>query len=304
MDRIIASEPLSYRLDRRRSASERPTVAISSMGGGNLGFSADALSESGVWYGWVEGEYTFYNDASGALGARDGKFGVMSFGLDYLANERLAVGLMAQVDRTSERISGFSDISGTGWMVGPYVSAEISPDLFFSARAAWGKSSNSASIDVLGDENIFSGDSDTERSLLRAQLYGKYELGKVTLLPTAEVIYMRERQDAYSVSDGVNTATIAGATAEIGRFSLSSGIEVPVSAGHGTAILFATPQLDWGFLSNGTSSIDDSLSGSVEVGIKTGPGQDWSGEFAVRYDGIGQRDFEAISLRSSLNFRF
>lgn len=274
------------------------------MGVGNLGFSADALSESEDWYSWAEGEYTVYNDASGVLGARDGEFGVMSFGLDYLANERLAVGLMAQIDRTSERISGFSDISGTGWMVGPYVSAEISPDLFFSARAAWGKSSNSASIDVLGDENIFSDDSDTERSLLRAQLYGKYELGRVTLWPTAEVIFMRERQDAYSVTDGVNTATIAGATAEIARFSLSSGIEVPVSAAQGTAILFATPQLDWGFLSNGTSSINDSLSGSVEFGIRTAPGQDWSGELAGRYDGIGQHTFEAFSLRSSLNSRF
>lgn len=52
-------------------------MATSSMGVGNLGFSADALSESEDWYSWAEGEYTVYNDASGVLGARDGEFGVM-----------------------------------------------------------------------------------------------------------------------------------------------------------------------------------------------------------------------------------
>ncbi len=118
-------------------------------------------------------------------------------------------------------------------MAGPYVSAELAPNLFFNARAAWGWSSNSANIDVMNDDNIFSGDFGTSRSTVRAMLYGYYEKGSVTFTPTVELIYAQEAQKDFTVTDGVDTTLVTGVTNELARLSISSDIEYPIAFGNG-----------------------------------------------------------------------
>ena len=47
------------------------------------------------------------------------------------------------------------------------------------------------------------------------------------------------------------------------------------------------------------------MSGAVEIGARTLPGADWSGEVSLRYDGFGGDDtLEAMTLRSLLQLRF
>ncbi len=105
MDRIVASEPRGYRLDRRRQATGKTNATISSSGGGFLTFNSSHKSYDARWYAWVEGSYTVYSDTTGVAGKTEGKFGVLSFGADYLVNDRLSVGLMGQIDTTSENTS-------------------------------------------------------------------------------------------------------------------------------------------------------------------------------------------------------
>ena len=302
MDRIIAAEPQGYRLDRRRTASGTPQFSLSTKGdAGELSLTYGRTSADSTWHSWIEAASSLYNDGTGALGTRDGHFGMLSVGTDYLVNQGLAIGLMVQVDKASEEIDGFSDISGTGWLAGPYLSMEVAPDLYFSARAAWGDSSNDAAIDIAGD--LFTGSFSTRRSLARAMLYGKLEMGETKLTPSAELVYMSERQGDYTVSNGIHTTPVDGIDAELWRLSMATDIETPLRPGNGSMIFFARPQLDWTFQTNGID-VPERASGSIELGLRTGPASPWSGEVAVGYQGIGQADFEGFTSRVMVSFRF
>lgn len=302
MDWIIAAEPQGYRFDRRLTANGVPQFSVSTKGdAGDLGLSYGRTSADSTWYTWAEAQFSVYKDGTGTLDERDGRFGLLSFGTDYLLTPKLAIGLMVQVDSASEKIDGFSDISGTGWLAGPYLSMEVAPDLYFSARAARGHSSNDASIEIDGE--LYSGGFSTDRRLARAMLYGKMDMGRTKLTPSAELTYMRESQDDYTVSDGVNTTTVDGIDAELWRLSMAVDIETPLRKDAGSMIFFARPQLDWNIDARGTE-LPERASGSIEVGLRTGADSPWNGEVAIGYDGIGQSDFEGFSARAQLAFRF
>lgn len=180
-ERILAAEPRSWRLDARREAGGTSGFVLrASPDGLDLRFSSASVSPDTLWHVWIEGEYALYTDRT--LGApRQGEFGLISFGGDRLINPRLALGLMAQVDLASESADTATRLSGQGWMVGPYVSAELADGLFFSARGAWGQASNAALVDVYGDGSpLFEGGFTTERWLARATLHGRYDLGRGT----------------------------------------------------------------------------------------------------------------------------
>ncbi|MDQ2068120.1 autotransporter outer membrane beta-barrel domain-containing protein [Xinfangfangia sp. CPCC 101601] len=302
MERMMSAEPSRYRFDRRRAANGPPEITVSTKGGvGDFALSYGRTTQGGAWHSWAEAEFTVYKDSIGSLDARDGRFGIVSLGADYLLSENVALGVMVQLDTTSEETLGFSDVSGTGWMVGPYLSMQVAPELYFSARAAWGSSTNDASVDIGG--SMYSGNFKTDRSLARAMLYGTLEMGQAKLTPSAEVSYMRESQQDYTVSDGVVTTAITGAEAELWQLAMAADIEMPLSGGQSGMIFFARPQLAWAIDSSGFDA-HDGATGSLELGMRTGAGSYWKGEFAIGYDGIGQSDFEAFSARASMSIPF
>ncbi|MBR2656900.1 MAG: autotransporter domain-containing protein [Loktanella sp.] len=336
MDRILSAEPRSHHLDRRREATSGPQFSLEyqrnsgelasrlqlagtlgDMPRGGLDITASEASPSSFlrfsgnvgstdrsWYFWTEGQYSAYQDATGTIAQRDGGFGIVFLGVDYLVNERLSFGVMAHADRASERIDSYSEVSGDGWMVGPYISAELTEDLFFSGRVAWGESRNSASIDVFSDNTQWRGNFGTERFLARGALYGSYELGRARLRPQVDLAYMRENQDDYVVSDGVSEVSVAGIEAEIGRLTFSTEIEWPVETIIGAMSAFVIPKLDWDFHTSAPNGQHSQTRGSLEFGLRTVPNAGWSGEAAVRYDGIGQSGFNAWNLRLGAQIDF
>ena len=336
MDRILSAEPRSHHLDRRRDATSSPQFSLEyqrNSGGlasrlqlaGQLGdmprggldviasdaspssflrFSGSVGSTDRSWYLWTEGQYSAYQDATGTLAQRDGGFGIVFLGVDYLLNERLSFGVMAQADRASERIDGYSEVSGNGWMVGPYVSAELTEGLFFSGRVAWGQSRNSASIDVFSDNTEWRGNFGTERFLARGALYGRYELARARVMPQVDLAYMRENQKDYVASDGVSEVPVAGIRAEIGRLTFSTELEWPVESTSGAMNAFVIPRLDWDFHTSAPVDRRNQTRGSLELGLRTAPAAGWSGEAAVRYDGIRQPGFSAWNLRLGAQIDF
>ena len=336
MDRLLSSDPRGNRLEARREATERPEFEISldaadgtmssrmflsRSGGGRttggvdatrseaapattLSFSGRVASVDRRWYFWTEGEYQGYRDATGSLAARNGSFGTVYAGLDYLLNDRVALGLMVQGDWASEAIDGFSTVSGRGWLVGPYVSAEIMPSLFFTGRLVWGGSQNTAQIDVFNDGTIWGANFSTRRVMAKASLYGEREIGKVTLRPQIDIAYMREDQNPYVASAGGVTTNVPGASVEMGRLSLSTNVSWPVGTASTSPIFFVTPKLDWDFRNSAVATETEQLRGSIEVGVRTAPARNWRGEVSLRYDGIGQTGFDAWSVRVGLNGRF
>jgi outer membrane autotransporter protein len=211
---------------------------------------------------------------------------------------------MAHADRASERIDRYSEVSGNGWMIGPYLSAELTNELFFSGRVAWGQSRNSVSIDVFSDNTDWRGNFGTERFLARGALYGFYELGRARLMPQVDLAYVREKQEDYVVSDGVSEVPVAGIEAEIGRLTISTEIEWPVETTIGTMSAFVIPRLDWDFHTSAPNRERNQTRGSLEFGLRTAPGAGWTSEAAVRYDGIGQSDFNAWNFRLGAQIDF
>ncbi len=48
----------------------------------------------------------------------------------------------------------------------------------------------------------------------------------------------------------------------------------------------------------------ETLSGSLELGVKTDSSSAWMGEMSLRFDGFGSSDFEGVSARAYLDRKF
>lgn len=302
-DRILSAEPRSWRLDQRRQAGGPGSFVMRANDDGlALRFDTATLSAGGLWHFWAEGEYSNYTDATGIAGARDGEFGLLSLGIDRLLHDRLALGVMVQVDRTGEQVAGTSDVSGNGWMVGPYLSAELREGLFLAARMGWGRTANDAMIDVYQNGSPwFAGQFDTTRSLARVALYGSHDLsGGMRIAPEVDLAWIRDRQGAYTVDDGLTTVAVPGTVVDRRRLTLAATLERDIAGQDGRLMWFARPSLflDRESLGGVARAV---TAGSLELGLRSGAGAIWQGGASLRFDGLGQTGFDAWSLRLNLH---
>ncbi|MBY6200573.1 autotransporter outer membrane beta-barrel domain-containing protein [Maritalea mobilis] len=271
---------------------------------GDLSMNVQSISSDRRWHSWLAARFSIYEDGTGDLAERNGRFAIAHVGADYLVNEDLAIGVMAQGDWSSEDIDRYSDIEGRGWMIGPYVSGAFSETLFFTGRLAWGESTNDASIDVYDDGNIWSGTFSTERVLAAASNYGVYELGEVQFSPQVDLAYIEESIASYRVSDGAGSVTIESDDLSLLRMSLSGEIEWLDAFPLIEASAFFIPSLDWDIASTGLTTGDDGVRGGVEFGLRSTQGAGWRGEASIAYDGIGQTNFNAWTLRVGAEWHF
>ena len=303
-ERMLAMEPRGYRFENRRTARGfTDIVARANDDQMMLRFAGNQLSADGRWHVWMEGEYSFTRFDAGAPGQRSGEFGLASAGVDYLVHPRLAFGAMIQVDRAREDGVSGSRISGTGWMVGPYLAGEIAENLYFTLRGAVGDTSNRARIDVFGGgADLFEGTFRSRRMLARASIYGVHRLKSgIEISPEVDLAWIRDRQADYSVSNGATVVPVNGSTVELGRMTLSTLIEIP--GADANTIVFMRPAVIWNFHRQGTRQIERS-SGSLEIGVRTSPVMDWQGVLALRIDNIGNSGRQARSVRVGMNRRF
>ena len=122
-------------------------------------------------------------------------------GADYLVHPAILIGTLVEFDWVQERNSSASTLNdGQGWMVGPYMSARLTKNLFFDTHAAWGQSSNKSIID--GDIARFQ----TTRSLLQARLTGNWRMDSWNFTPSVDVSYFREVAPATFIAPGVSVA--------------------------------------------------------------------------------------------------
>lgn len=303
-DRILASEPRGLRFETRlRRDASRNLVARADDDQARLIFSHQKTHADGSWYTWIEGKYTSYRDTSGRNGNRKGDFGMVSLGADYLVTENLAVGIMAQLDRMSEVNRGRTDLSGTGWSVGPYMAGRIREGLFYTARIGWGETANRTAVNVHGGEaDWFAGDFDTDRVIATASLYGLNKLeGGLTIVPEIDISWLRERQKVFRVSDGISAVTVPESEIDLTRFTLSAAFEQEMAPDALTA--YIRPALSWDIASTGNLDRRDAY-GALEIGARSGMRSTWHGDVSVAYDGIGDPDLSAWTVRLHLSREF
>ena len=118
------------------------------MGLGARGASRQAPSPQPRFDVWTEGVFSYYSQDR-IDGKRQGHAGIFFAGADYLVHPGLLIGALVQIDWMDESSSTLGrNADGRGWMAGPYLSARLTQNLYFDARALWGRSSNH--IDPLG----------------------------------------------------------------------------------------------------------------------------------------------------------
>lgn len=273
------------------------------MGLGHRG-SKDSLApiyDDEGWDVWVKGSWTQVDRETSKTDV-----GIVHAGVDYRFNSSLVIGLMAQYDWADEddATNAFS-IDGEGWMIGPYVVAQLTDQVVFQGRVAYGESDNDVS-----PTNTFTDSFDTQRWLAKGQLEGTLQGDGFTVTPHVAVTWFHETSDSYVDSNG---NTIAGQTSDIGRltfgptwstsYTTAAGITLTPTFGISGVWDFEAPEiLD---LSTGTATGDDSFRARLDGGLAVSLADGVSVTGSGFYDGIGADDFSAYggSLRVRMSLQ-
>lgn len=248
---------------------------------------------------WVEGQYKKFD--LGEDGS--GHFGIIYAGVDYLVTPDMLVGVMLQFDSMEDGSTATnSSVSGTGWMVGPYMTARIRDSLYFDGRIAVGRSNNTVS-----PFNTYSDDFKTNRWLVKAALTGEFERGAWTIRPNASLSYYQERQLSYT--DSLNVA-IPSQTVKLGQIQVGPtftgnfdmldgtnyspyfGLDAIYNYGDTTGVTLSDTDV---------SAAVQGLRGRIRAGVKVNNANGTQFSFGASYDGIGQSDYENWGVELELS---
>ncbi|SDL67405.1 hypothetical protein SAMN04488568_101271 [Maricaulis salignorans] len=142
---------------------------------------------------WAQATYTSIDDNRAGLDASS-TFGLYYLGVDMMASEDLLVGALLQWDH-AETVTGTyrSEVSGDGWLAGPYMVARLAENVYLDARGAWGRSEND--VNPIG---LYTDAFETSRWLVEANLTGEMTSGNWRLSPQIGIAYFNEEQDSYT----------------------------------------------------------------------------------------------------------
>lgn len=284
------------RREARAVQMERDRMALGAGDGGAVPIVYDTYSP---WDVWIEGRFSGFDDDAASLD-RDGHVGVLHFGGDYRITPDMIIGGLVQFDWAKDKSNVLlSKVDGSGWMIGPYVSARIHESMYFDFRAAWGRSSNN--IDVAGASGSF----DTYRWLVRGALTGNWQFEAWRITPSAELTYVKESADGYTNS----AATfVSGQSVSLGR--LQFGPEVGYRFVH-TSDSFLEPfgaiRGVWDFDDPNVAVVNGYVVGPGDVWGRLEGGLNWmsaSGLFvrgSATWDGMGAGDYNGYTLQGTVN---
>ena len=335
-DRIVDAAPDLSRRFTERLSNQRGGVSANVSGRGyyNMNFSAslagmrnqaaaeDASSRARYnntetpfmdgWDIWLAAEISgISDDRAGERASTD--FAMGQLGVDYLLNDDLIIGAMAQYDWmddqarevfvTAGAVRG-AQVQGEGWMAGPYAVWNIKDTLVLDVSATYGESDNR--VNPLG---LYSDDFDTERFMLRANLTGEFRSGPWSLRPQAGITHFEESQDGYTDSLGI---AIPGQDITLGR--LRAGPQLAwrgETDGGGWLEVSGAVRAVWDYdtadlltESGGLTSGGRDMRADAEIGFaaqtKWGP----LIRFEFGMSGLGVSDYEAQTARLEIRVPF
>jgi len=284
MNQLITNQPdLGYFLDEM----EEPQVTMSAVDGtGNIG----AAFAKGPFWGQITGSWS---DA----GAASSRYVLGSVGAHYKFSDNAALGLMAQFDHINQDDGLLGQASGNGWLVGPYVVARVPEhELYFDARALWGRSNNDITPTGAPTDSV-----DGVRSLIMARASTRFAVGAYELRPRIEIARARESTGLFI--DGVGTP-VPGIKGAINQAALGIAVsrDIPTSSGK----LNVSGSLD-GIWTNTTSGVDAAYEdGRARIGFGLNYKTDAAGTFSASafVDGLAQDGYEGRGLSLAYNLTF
>lgn len=270
--------------------------------------TADSLRSDGGVNAWIEGQFAIYNDGRDDDDMdTEGDFFIGYAGIDLEVIERVNVGIMAEVDWMSEDGEDNAEVEGTGWMIGPYLSAEIAPGLFLDMRAMGGRTDNSIRQAV--NANDYKGDFQTDRWLAEATLSGNYNFEAYSLTPDVRLLHIRENQENYMVRSALNTVDVNGNDVMLTQLSGGLRISRMIETDDMMFRPYAAGRLFWNIDNPGELTVDgeyvstDDMRGAVTLGLDAGSD---AMQFGLEgtYDGLFGDNDHAIGGRLSFGYRF
>jgi hypothetical protein len=167
---------------------------------------------------WIDGVFLAHNRDENE--DRWGSFAMINAGADYLLTEKALVGLSFHYDRMTDPTDADAELTGNGWLVGPYVSLEVTPNIFWNGSLRYGGSSN----DI--ETRFWDGTFDTTRWMADTSIEGQWDIDEDTIFtPNLRIVYFSESVDDYSVkNDAGRKIDIEGFDEE--QFRVSLGAEV------------------------------------------------------------------------------
>ena len=248
---------------------------------------------------WFEAQYKQFGGGSD----EHGDFAIAYFGMDYLVKPDVLVGALVSLD-TMEEVTDTSTVSGFGYMIGPYVTAQLASNLYFDGHVAVGRSDNRIS-----PFNTYTDTFRTGRWLARGSLTGEARHGNWTIRPHARLGYFEETQQRYTDSVG---ATIPSQTVRLGQLKIGPTFTGRFEGPEGWTW---APYLEVeGIYNIGDTTgvtLTDTNGPEVEgwrarlkagVGLTTGEGTRLS--LGATHDGLGRSDFENWGLKFELSIPF
>ena len=241
---------------------------------------------------WFEAHYNEFNGSAGS----GGHFGIAYLGADYLFTPDLLAGIMLQYD-TMEDIGATSTVTGDGWMIGPYVTARLAPNLIFDGRLAYGQSSNDIS-----PFNTYTDNFSTDRWLLDMNLSGNYDWKEWVITPNLNLSYIEDTSDAYVDS---NNNLIPSVKSSLGQIKFGPTFSTSFMAKNEVQVQPSfTVNGIYNFGQQGVTSVGadetDGFRGRIEAAVKLTNRYGTRVELGANYDGIGQSDFEAWGIKAQV----
>ncbi|WP_092647434.1 HYR domain-containing protein [Jannaschia faecimaris] len=256
--------------------------------------SEDPMSARSDWDVWFEASFTRYETGYG-----EGQFGILHAGADHRLGQNAILGFGVQVDSIHEDVIGaVSTTTGVGWMVGPYYTARVGEDLYFDTSLSYGQATNEVSpLGTYTDKFM------TERWLASIGLFGSSNRGNLNIQPNISINYFEETSEAYIDSLGVQ---IASQTTQLGDVELGSRFTWSDPMGsYSTYVEFdGIYTFNAGSQVASTSTVESGLRGRVGFGGTVAVGDRGMVDYGLRYDGLGDNDYEAISLSTGFLLKF
>ncbi|MBD9572761.1 fibronectin type III domain-containing protein [Ensifer sp. ENS08] len=241
---------------------------------------------------WIDGTVAVHKRDEN--GGRWGTFGLISAGADYLLAEKALIGLSFHFDRMTDPTDADAELTGNGWLAGPYASFELGSGVFLDTSLLYGGSWN----DV--ETEYFDGSFDTRRMMWDTKLQGQWQLGDATVLtPALRAVFLNEKVEDYSVSNGGGTKVdLQGFTQDQLRLSLGAELERAYRLENG---LLLTPR--FGFTA-GFAALDNSGAfGTVSAGLNLSNAINWDFDFSLLY-GIEREGEQTVGAKARAHVRF
>jgi hypothetical protein len=236
---------------------------------------------------WIGGAFLIHDDKSKKDStSKWGSFAMVNMGVDYLLSEKALVGVSFHYDRMTDPTDQDAELTGNGWLAGPYASLELGKGVFWNGSLRYGGSSNTINT------QFWDGDFKTTRWMADTSIEGQWNLDEATTIsPKLRALYFSEKVDDYTVKNSSGDAiSIDGFNED--QFRVSLGVEIARSFAmeNGTKL---TPKLG---LTGGYSAMDGAGAfAAVTAGVSLQTQNFWMLDTSMLFniEGDGQKSVGA-----------